>query len=72
MRTGFYPVAHFIVIPVMLAWHRHSKSKQPVIVVNMLFDRAIGLLRGMAIYDFGEISVYIFWGTPAIVCKCLN
>ncbi len=25
-----------------------------MIVVNVLFDQAIGLLRGMAIYQFGE------------------
>jgi hypothetical protein len=53
-------VAHFIVIPVMLAWLRHSKSKRPVIVVNMLFERKSGLLLvGMATYKFGENPILL-------------
>ena len=44
----------------MLAWLRHSKSKRPVIVVNMLFERKSGLLLvGMATYKFGENPILL-------------
>jgi len=47
-------VAHFIVHSKMMALPSHSKER-PVIVVNMPFDRATGLLLlGMATYKFGE------------------
>jgi hypothetical protein len=49
LRTGFFPVAHFIVIPGMLAEPGHFSAGSLCSPYQ-----AIGLLRGMAIYQFGE------------------
>ena len=57
----------------MLAWLRHSKSKRPVIVVYMLFERETGLLLlGMATYKYGENTILLILRDACKHCIYLN